>query len=161
MTLGSLATVAVRPNAGRRPFPAFAAIAIGVGVSLGYFGWTHPDLVDDRLPRAALSRVSLPGDPVLGSDLEDATVGHEWSAIQMLLRVDSTGLVSPSATDTQEHAEPSLSPQEIRRRTKNYQAWLSDHGMRRLEDLERVDAPSSPATPSNDDDPLQRQQVAE
>lgn len=147
-TLGSLATVAVRSSAGRRPFPGFVVIALGVGASLGYLGWTHPELVDESLQRAAHSRVTLPGDPVLGPDVVESLVGHEWSATQMLLSVDSTSLVAPSTAGAEERAEPSLTPQEIRRRTRNYERWLIAHGMRRLGDVEGLDGGVAPVVSS-------------
>src|ERR1041385_941349 len=150
-TLGSLAAVAAKLNLRRRPISTFATVALASGVALTYVGWTLVELVGDLPQGGALSRISLPGDPVLSSEPEDVSVEHEWSAVQMLLKLDSTGLVASSVTDTREHAEPSLTPEEIHRRTKNYQDWLRAHGLRRLEDVDQVNASLSPGTRADDD----------
>jgi serine/threonine-protein kinase len=154
-TLGSLAAVAARLKIRRKShLPAFVVTALGVGLSLGWFGWTHPETLPnvERLAARVLSEVRLPGDPTLAPDPVDAPPEHTWSASQAIVRLDSTSLGPPGAERSVEPPEPSLTREEIQRRRANYQDWLRAHGLQRIGDVVVVDHERSSRTVPLDSD---------
>lgn len=143
-THGSLAPVAEHSQLRPRPLVSATTmiVALSAGVFLAGFAWWDPATSPEVIRSVGASPVTLPWDPELGAEQldETMTVRHElplWTFPAARSNESAASDVSPTVTDTNARSrEPKLTPEEIRRRTANYQDWLQRQGLRRLEDVE-------------------------
>jgi len=143
-THGSLAPVAEHSQPRPRPLVSATTtiVVLSAGVLLAGFAWWDPATSPEVLREVGASRMNLPWDPELGAEQLDQTMTvRRELPLRMFSAVRSNepaaSDVSPTVTDTNGRPrEPELTPEEIRRRTANYQDWLRRQGLRRLEDVE-------------------------
>jgi eukaryotic-like serine/threonine-protein kinase len=143
-THGSLAPVAEHSQLGTRP-PVSATtmiVALSAGVLLAGFAWWDPATSPEVLRAVGASRMNLPWDPELEAErLDEAMTVRRELPTSMFAAVRSNepaaSDVSPTVTNKRDRPrEPELTPEEIQRRTANYQDWLRRQGLQRLEDVE-------------------------
>jgi serine/threonine-protein kinase len=122
----------------RRRFLPLALVGLSL-LGLGVLQYRDPSL----LPRAAravnATRVELPWDPRLSTDLpaDTAALAPPREPPTILKRLETARAIpEPKRSDAAPNqAQPSLTPEQIKARVENYEAWLRAQGLQRLNGL--------------------------